>query len=388
MKKISYYEEYISENKITELLTESKINYRPSFVKILKNIKDNRIALELLDLQNKDIDVKQDNIKIGDKNDVILFTPIKNSNTNTKYILVSNTSIVGSPRTYDELVPNWRDYRCTINMDVGTTGKILLTRGNLSFFVSDVVHNDGRINACLLPTVDLELYLTPVSISVGRFVNKLLRLNNINFTTKELEDFVNKFKSQYDIEFNSINLKLLKGKEILNGYLYTNYSNPRKGTIWSSCMRYDKCQNYLDIYTDNENVQLLVLLDPDDKIKGRAIVWKLESGKFFMDRIYTIDDSDVNIFINFAKENNWIYKKSQNSSVYDISDGTLLSSVLYENDTDLSFLLSMEYPYMDTMCLLSDTGYISNSKEYILSICDKFYLELRNTDGEYYKKNV
>ena len=107
-----------------------------------------------------------------------------------------------------------------------------------------------------------------------------------------------------------------------------------------------------------------------------------------MDRIYTIDDSDVHIFINFAKENNWIYKKSQNSSVYDISDGTLLSSVLYENDTDLSFLLSMEYPYMDTMCLLSDTGYISNSKEYILSICDKFYLELRNTDGEYYKKNV
>jgi hypothetical protein len=72
-----------------------------------------------------------------------------------------------------------------------------------------------------------------------------------------------------------------------------------------------------DIYTENKDVcRLLVLSDPDDLVVGRVLIWKISSisdeelkdAEYFMDRIYTIDDSIMNDFKDYATTNGWIRK--------------------------------------------------------------------------------
>ena len=69
------------------------------------------------------------------------------------------------------------------------------------------------------------------------------------------------------------------------------------------------------LYTKNKDVvSLLVYVDEDDKVLGRALVWKLDKStceaQYFMDRVYTNNDSDVNRFLNYARENGWMYRQN------------------------------------------------------------------------------
>lgn len=397
MEKISNYEEYIFETKLVDLLLEAKMFYKSDFVRVLTTLKDeDRIASELLKLQNEEVDTTQNNITLGEKNDVILFTPT-NKETN-KVKIINDQTFITTSDVFNDIVPMWSSkYRCLVLMPLGTVGEVLLTKRQmnpaysgygdmLSFFISD--ENCSPPKACLLSSSSLAPVVPPVSISVGRFVNRLLTKSKISFSAKELETFVNNFKAQYDIIVNEVykDLKLVKGIDIREYYSYTKYAEPNcKGTLWNSCMRYDKCGEYLDMYTENpNNIQLLVLTE-GEKIKGRALVWELDTpDRIFMDRVYTIHDSDVNLFIDYAKKNNWLYKPTQNSVINNISEDVELSCYLYSGEKDLSFLEAMQYPYMDTMCYLSDTGYLTNSRLGARNSSDSFFLEIRNTDGGYH----
>jgi hypothetical protein len=391
MRKISQYEEYIIENKLAELLLEAKISYKSDFIKILNNIKDvDRIAAELLKLQNEEVDVMQNKITLGEKNDVILFTPNKKGGkmkTNDSSRFIDDIAI------FDRVMPNWRDFNCVRIAPVGTVGTVLLSVDHpysgipISFFVFD---GDERKSACLLPNTALES-VEQMTMSVGRFVNRLLTVSKISFTTKELETFVNNFKAQYDMIINETfkDLKLVKGLDIRKYYSANKYSEPSSGTLWNSCMSYDRCQSFLDIYVENPNVQLLILKNEEDKIRGRALVWKLDDpDRTFMDRVYTINDSDINLFIDYAKRKNWLYKDKQSSDILRISEGPKVSCSLYKGEEDMSFLEAMQYPYMDTLCYLSDSGYLSNSSLSVVENSKVFYLILRTTDGSYSKRII
>jgi hypothetical protein len=88
-----------------------------------------------------------------------------------------------------------------------------------------------------------------------------------------------------------------------------------EGTLGNSCMA--KKSGIFNIYTENpEMCQLLILLNEEDKLIGRALIWKLKSLNIhksdeeviFMDRQYSILESDVEKFRNYAKEKGWSYK--------------------------------------------------------------------------------
>ena len=62
-------------------------------------------------------------------------------------------------------------------------------------------------------------------------------------------------------------------------------------------MKYYRCKDYFNIYIENPDVcQLLIFTDPNDKLLGRALLWKLEDGSNYMDRIYTNRDSYIELF--------------------------------------------------------------------------------------------
>jgi len=139
--------------------------------------------------------------------------------------------------------------------------------------------------------------------SVGRWVRHLfLDVKKWAITDSQLEEFVNSYKATFDSKDES-DFKLVSGEEIRKWYLEDNYLEV-KGQLGNSCMRYERCQKYLDIYVQNPEVCSLLVLFDGDKVKGRALVWELSDGSKYMDRIYTITDSDKVLFREWAEKNN------------------------------------------------------------------------------------
>jgi hypothetical protein len=179
---------------------------------------------------------------------------------------------------------------------------------------------------------------------------------------KDFEDFVNAYKaSKVD---TSKEFKLVNGEDIHKYYQMKNYFSSH-GSLGGSCMA-DEGKSTFRVYTENpKKVQLLILIDSNDKIHGRALVWKLKESpceaKYFMDRVYTNSDSDVIKFKNFAEEKGFLYKLKNNSHVDDnikfmYKSKSLLGEVKVKLDGDFK-----NYPFIDTMCFLSKKlGDLSN----------------------------
>ena len=128
----------------------------------------------------------------------------------------------------------------------------------------------------------------------------------------------------------------------------------------------DESARIFKIYTENpKKVKLLIYVDGDDKVHGRALVWKVKKSpcdsRYFMDRIYTNRDSDVNRFKKFADTEGWFYKKVMNSHVeenvlFSYKGADIAGEVVVKLDGDFN-----SYPFIDTMCFLGkDKKYLSN----------------------------
>jgi len=224
-------------------------------------------------------------------------------------------------------------------------------------------------------------------IKIGRITKKILNLLNKEFSDKDIEDFVNKYKYSYNKKYSNNTFEMVSGMDILNGYNPMNYWNRNLGTLAKSCMN---IQNggaekfWLDLYTDNENVSLLLLKNVDNKILGRSLIWTLTDGSKFMDRIYSCRDSDINTFINYAKSNNWYYKVYQNSLA---TEPILTPSDDYTNPKNIKMEVKVNpdkdhkmkyFPYLDTMKYFYwETGYLTN-----YSNNDEYYVGLESDSGK------
>ena len=125
------------------------------------------------------------------------------------------------------------------------------------------------------------------SAKIGRTVRQILTANNISVTDQQIEKFVNTYKNAWDKSFKktSEGIHLVSGEDIRNWYLESKYV-PGGGQLNNSCMRYDSTQDFLNIYTENPEVcQLLVYVNQDNKVLGRALVWKLNSLNIKKDEI-------------------------------------------------------------------------------------------------------
>ncbi len=212
-----------------------------------------------------------------------------------------------------------------------------------------------------------------VDIKAGRFTRKFLSKKSIveyNITDKDIEVFVNLFKSYF--QRNPDNLKIVEGKEILKWYLDENYQlidGCSYGTLWNSCMRYRDRNKYMNLYTKNSNIKMLILLTDDGKLSARALLWEGVTdmeGKSYkvMDRIYSVHGHDVNFLKDWAKENGYIYKTDQSAK-----------SERYFTDNDVKVKLDLSvklenwkmdyYPYLDTFKFFDEhKGTLSNSEKY------------------------
>ena len=232
-------------------------------------------------------------------------------------------------------------------------------------------------------------------IRIGRLVNSIMSAAKKPVTPKQVEDFSNAYKSAWDVANDAFaKFDVVSGYAIAKWYNESSYESD-DSTLGSSCMRHDECENYFGIYTENSDVCKLVILYSDKEsgiidgkfrsnyIKGRALLWKTNQGDMFMDRVYTNNDSDVELFKQFAEKNGWWCKKTQNSS----NDFTAQKGSSFRDPTysvDLKWAKHEYYPYVDTLSYLSlneldsrdSSGILSNDPDLISA-----QYSLRDTEG-------
>ena len=393
------YSDFLNESKI-EMLLEANIKYANLFNKVLGLI-DSPVAKALLDLSGTDVDVNTNFIDVNrDKDDVVFFKPDDK---------VAKSAMVPQPYAYyDELgkriigdefrTPDSNQAgevireltREELEKDYGVTNfesRFGISYANNKKLVVFQWRDSKGVGKCLYDSGSLvfgEEAVKKSEVGVGRFVRAILKKADIQFKEVEIEDFVYKYRAEV-AKLGDVfsRFKILKGEDIRKYYHQEKYENG-KGTLGSSCMKYDRCQGYLDIYVKNpEQCSLVVLMsdDKEDGICGRAILWTDEDGKRIMDRIYTNRTQDEQLFKDFAKREGFYHKRNQNMS----EDEPFISPKTGEEETiktkiKLSINKYDYFPYMDSFKYFyegssSRPSYLTNSTRF------NYDFELTDTDG-------
>ena len=314
---ISKYNSFSLDLLLEKAINESFLYYSPNVRKSLNRIKTNDIAKELLDSERTDVKPDMTFIDLG-KEGYFSFITMRNAKP---LIVAKYPNNDWSENIDTQRMPDPQSYSNDLHefdMEGGSDASGVFIRSR----------NE---------------------VGLGRFVNKLFPAK---YSSKEVEEFVNSFKAS--LEKSGEHFELVEGEDIAFWYNSDNYKE-RNGTLGNSCMAQKK--NIFGIYTQNQDVCKLLILREDDKIIGRALVWKLSSIKhirkdvegigYFMDRQYTIKESDVQKFKNYAKEQGWCYKSYNNH--HSLNTVTIGGE---EKNVDMTIKVATKdynkYPYMDT----------------------------------------
>lgn len=371
------YEDLLLE-KTLSLVMESEVHFSDELVKILKKI-DDPISNKLLKVLGKDYDVASNYLDIADNKEHISFIPDKKAIELDNKIKEDNLrKFIG--QSYSVVLGDV-EFSKTLGIDPSelysysgeSSGYWRPESGEICSIISVHVNNiDGTVWALVdfsgkralvrkaeLSTPDV-LYWTKnrQQVRIGRLVRAMLKIAGEEFTDSQIEDFVNKYKAAWDWSQDAYrNFELVKGDEIAHWYSYTNYESFVTTTYLNNSCMAKASKNRFKIYTQNPEVCSLLILKSEsdsEKISGRALVWKSNQGFYFMDRIYTNRESDIQLFRNYAVSKEWFYKRINDSN----NEATFVGPNNRENyyiSVTIKSLGYDEYPYMDTLKFLYES---------------------------------
>lgn len=380
-------------------ISESVVYFSDKFIDILNKVKS-PLSKKLLDINNKDITTTSNFIDVVDNTNVS-FLPdrkaqeiIKKDGKKEAYkVIRTGAYLVPKESTkyfWDTLGLEYPGEGADVNdvsnnEEVTLLGLLASTNPRSRNVYAAIKRGNGEKLIVNQNSIQLDESLKPLytttgrsNIRVGRLSRALLKSNGQEVSDREVEEFVNQFKACVD-EYNDVfrGIKLVSGEEIRHNYNDDCYAGGG-GTLNSSCMRDEDCQSYFDIYCQNpDKISMACLYNSDSQLIARALVWKLNDGKTFMDRVYSIDDYQVTLLRNYAKSNGWYYKKHNNSTadceIIDAndneSDGVTLEVSIKKGEY-------RKYPYVDTIKYYNpELGLLTNID------VNKNYLELEDTDG-------
>jgi hypothetical protein len=400
------YTDFILES----LIIESNVIYSDKFRKALSKI-DSAVSKSLIDIENKNLDVQSNFFDINiNKNDTVSFIPDRKSkqllDDEREYVRYSGAAgwlkhKDSNSEIFNKLgyTPSGEPYSPT-SIDIGEVIKKIVSETSGKTYVwvkfknsdgeelGEGVYNSEKLFQIQNPRLKELWTKGRQEIKIGRAVRALLKTAGVDFVDKDIEDFVNKYKSTIDIMNDKFRLfEIVEGEDIGYWYNKENYLK-EQGTIGSSCMKSVPI-SYFSIYMENPDVCKLVILKSEDneyKIVGRALLWTLTDGKKFLDRIYTINESDVQLFRDWAKENGIYSKIANNSSnsakVYDLEGNSINLNQL---EVQIRKGEYNNYPYLDTLKYLNiDKGILSTKKgseDYTLESTGGDYINCEGCDG-------
>jgi hypothetical protein len=397
---IKRYLDFINES--LELLFESNVVYSNNFKKVVGKI-EHPLAKAILEIENQDHPVRNNYLDVNLKaNDKLGFIPDRKAQEilgDTKVYVNFVGSGGGWLRNkevnqylFDKLGYTYEEGSEPYNAPSTEVGEVISeviseTSGKkyawVKFSGGQGVYNTEKLR--IVDQKEKALWSKGrQEIFVGRGIRALLTSAGVQFLDKDLEEFVNLYKATVDKMNDRFQyFHSIKGQEIGHWYHYSNYKE-RSGSLGSSCMS-NVNPDYFDIYISNPDVCELVILkseEDDSLIVGRALLWTLSDGKKFMDRIYTIKDSDVQLFRDWAKENGWYtkqYNSSSDSGRAIAPDGSDVD--LGKITVDIKRGMYDAYPYLDTLKYFRPgDGTLSNRR---IGRGDEYTLE--DTSGDLYR---
>lgn len=330
---IKAYDDFIFENRIVSIVLEKKLFSSSKFIERIGSISsDSEVAsiiyhnfLKRLDVES---DISQNYIDVTDTPDMISFLPDSKVNISDGLFKI------------DAFVEKGR-------------GQIKIGRFARAFFKNkDILSSINRYDAEIAS----------------------------KFTDSDYEKFVNLYKASYNVESDIF--KIVSGTDIKKYYNKETYAS-NFGNLGNSCMNSAHCSTFFDIYVLNsDKCQMLCYFDSDMALLGRALVWKLDdeiSGcKYVMDRVYTVEDSDIIKFVKYAIKENWLYKwKMSYDDVENMvfrkdNDFVVANITIKLDETNFD-----EYPFMDTF------SYIDLDKNIISNVAFGGCILCTETDGSY-----
>ncbi len=379
---IKKYLDFINES--IDLILESNVVYSNNFRGVLNKI-NTPLAKTMIEIENHDLNVRSNYFDILlAKNDTVTFIPdrkaqeilgdtkeffrftgnnggwLRHTDSNSKLFGILGYTYTEGSTPYS---PNSRDIGEIVNKVVseqsGKTYVWVKFKNREGVDVGEGVYNIEKL-AKIDSTKSEEVWISNrQELKIGRAVGALLRAADITeYKPKDIEAFVNLYKSTIDKMNDKFSFfEVVHGNDIAYWYSYVHYYE-RRGTLGNSCMS-GVSDYYFDIYTSNpDQVGLVILKSEKDesKIVGRALLWTLNDGKKFMDRIYTINDSDLELFRDYAKEQGWYSKYSNYSS----AESTVVAPSGERINIDIEVTLSKKsyknFPYLDTLKYFYDNG--------------------------------
>jgi hypothetical protein len=209
------------------------------------------------------------------------------------------------------------------------------------------------------------------SQSISKIIRSILKSYDVDFDKHEIkDDTIQKFSDDLigKIQFSKIEtdssgeIKIVSGNDIKYWYNSENTEKEDRTELFNSCMKgkMDK----LDIYSNNDNIKLLIKLNSSGKLVARALLWKLDySAKgydWFLDRVYFNESSDKSLLFNWIKSQSGYEKINRKVESFEIIQDVMI--------VNLENVLFDSYPYIDTFNLYIDKkedkfinkGFLSN----------------------------
>lgn len=413
----------------------SKLRLSVRFANVLKAMGNNKISKEILRNVNQEMDLVNNYVDITSTKDNLSFTPDRKANELLQdipnYFIVTGAGNLLFKRSNRKIF-------ASLEFDMEAPTAFQISQGIIGDILKEHVSEQSGKTYCLfkekgterlgvinkgalrphneiyykyLPGDDcyepgsispwenaLDVHVDVVStsrnnIKVGRLVRTIVKET---YTDSELEEFVNTYKSTYDILGDAFNkIEVVEGEDIVHWYNKENYVSGG-GTLNSSCMA-EVAKTYFNIYSKNSNVKMVILYGDegkikdgryrDKKIKGRAILWTCEIDGVeatYMDRVYTKDDSDTRLFKEYALHNGWWHKEHQDMEPTQyVTNGTDRKRATIKVKLEKS--KTGKLPYMDTLCYVDTKGKFCTNKS---DICDDEYRRTaRTTHGSWHEND-
>lgn len=190
--------------------------------------------------------------------------------------------------------------------------------------------------------------------SPARVIRKLFTKQGLRlFKDSDFETFTNEYKAKYNTEEYTFNI--LPNKAIKDVYNESLHSS--SGSLGGSCMNGDG--NYLEIYTNCDDLEIVVMRDNQERLCGRALLWTLPDGKKFIDRFYVFEDFMYQLFLEFSEKNKFI-RKSNYRSFEDKDEFVDHEGEHFQEYYKIKLNTNWDhYPYIDTFSY-GGSGWLSN----------------------------
>ena len=383
--RIPDYGEFIVEGLILAL-NESDVRFSERFAELLMMV-DSPISKALLELRDKDLPVKTNYFDLSKDGEHVSFLAdakakqMERENKEVEVLIPSPVMSYHYRQLHDKLKFDRRAAHIPDHGEVGRVVRQVEWRDKVWLLLEFGGEGDESrqcvINKDHTKSTDTIMWKrNRQDIRVGRGIRALASSLGMQFTDAQVEDFVNKYKANYDRAMDAFrNFELVRGNKIAHFYHSDNYADPSKGDLGNSCMG-EKPAWYFGVYTQNHMVCSLLILKSaaqSDKIVGRALVWNLRTPDItYMDRIYTNTPSQMQLFREYARAQGWHHKKDNNNMATGEAVGPDGKTV--DLDTLEVRIKAMDYtafPYVDTLKYLTkgrDEWVLSN-EESTRSIC-------------------